>query len=49
MPTQSQLTHKHHHNGGALCPSYGVLSLDTPNRTWATSSEGVGKERFSWV
>ncbi len=37
---------KHHHHGGAVCPSYSVVSLDTPNRMQATSSEGVGQERF---
>jgi hypothetical protein len=41
--TRTQLTHKHHHHGGAVCPSYGVVSLDTPDRTRATSSEGVGQ------
>ena len=25
--------HKHHHHGGAVCPSYGVGSMDTPDRT----------------
>ena len=44
--TRSQLTHKHHHHGGAVCPSYGVVSLDTPNRTRAFSLEGVRQERF---
>jgi hypothetical protein len=44
--TRSQLTHKHHHHGGAVCPSYGVVSLDTPNRTRAFSLEGVWQERF---
>jgi hypothetical protein len=23
----NSLTHKHHHHGGAVCPSYGVVSL----------------------
>jgi len=36
--------HKHHHHGGAVCPSYGVGSMDTPDRTRVTSSEGVGRE-----
>jgi hypothetical protein len=44
--TQTQLSHKHHHHGGAVCPSYGVLTMDTPDRTRATSSEGVGKEQY---
>ena len=43
--TRTQLSHKHHHHGGAVCPSYGVLTMDTPDRTRATSSEGVGKEQ----
>ena len=42
LSTRTQLTHKHHHRGGAVCPSYGSVSLDTPDRTRATSSEGVG-------
>jgi len=33
--------HKHHHHGGAVCPSYGMGSMDTPDRTSVTSSEGV--------
>jgi hypothetical protein len=47
--TQTQLSHKHHHHGGAVFPSYGVVSLDTPDRTRTTSLEGVGQERFSLV
>ena len=35
--------HKHHHHGGAVCPSYGVGSMDTPDRTRVTSSKGVGR------
>ena len=34
--------HKHHHHGGAVCPSYGVGSMDTPDRTRVTSSMGSG-------
>ena len=41
--TSTQESHKHHHHGGAFCPSYGVGSMDTPDRTWVTSSEGVGQ------
>ena len=47
--TQTQLSHKHHHHGGAVCPSYGVISLDTPDRTQATSLEGVRQERFGLI
>jgi hypothetical protein len=47
--TRTQLSHKHHHHGGAICPSYGVVSLDTPDRTWATFLEGVGHERVGLV
>jgi hypothetical protein len=47
--TQTQLSHKHHHHGGAVCPSYGVITMVTPDRTRATPSEGVGQERFSLV
>ena len=42
LSTRTQLSHKHHHHGGAVCPSYGVVSMDTPDRTRVTSSEGVG-------
>jgi hypothetical protein len=53
MSTRTQLTHKHHHHGGAVCPSYGVVSLDTPDRTRATpfrrGSERVVQEGFSLV
>ena len=41
--TRAQLSHKHHHHGGAIDPSYGVLTMDTPDRMQATSSEGVGR------
>jgi hypothetical protein len=47
--TRTQLSHKHHHHGGAVCPSYGVLTMDTPDRTRVTPSEGVGQERFSFL
>ena len=49
LSTQTQLTHKHHQHGGAVFPSYGVVSLDTPDRMRATTSERVGQERFSLV
>ena len=39
---------KHHHHGGAVCPSYGVGSMDPPNLRRVTSSKGVGQGRFSW-
>ena len=45
----TQLFHKHHHHGKAICPSYGVGSVDPPDRMWAASSEGVGQERFGLV
>jgi len=35
--------HKHHHHGGAVCPSFGMGSMDPPGRTRVTSSEGVGR------
>ena len=41
----TQQSHKHHHNGSAVCPSYGVISMDTPDRTRVTYSKGVGQER----
>jgi hypothetical protein len=45
----TQLTNKHHHHGGAVCPSYGVVLLDTPDPARVTSSEGVGRGRVRWV
>ena len=41
LSTPPQQSHKNHHHGGAICPSYGVASMDTPNPTRVTSSEGV--------
>ena len=35
--------HKHHHHGGAVCPSYGVGSMDPPDWTRRPSSEGDGR------
>jgi hypothetical protein len=35
--------HKYDHHGGAVCPSYGVGSMDPPNRTRRPSSKGVGR------
>jgi len=34
--------HKHYHHGGAVRPSFGVGSIDPPDRTRRPSSEGVG-------
>jgi len=45
--TRTQLSHKHHHHGGALCPSYGVLTMDTTYWMRATPLEGVKQECFS--
>ncbi len=33
--------HKHRHHGGAICPSYSVVSMDMPDWTWVTSSKEV--------
>ena len=41
--TLTQLSHKHHHHGGAVCPSYGVVSMDTPDQMRVTSSKGSGE------
>jgi len=41
--------HKHHHHGGAVCPSYGLGSMDPPNLRRVTSSKGVGQGRLGWV
>ena len=35
--------HKHYHHGGAICSSFGMGSMDPPDRTRVTSSEGVGR------
>jgi len=40
---QKHNNHNNHHHGGAVCPSYGVGSMDTPDQTRVTSSEGVGR------
>ncbi len=47
--TTNTTINKHHHHGGAVCPSYGVGSMDPPNLTQVTSSEGVGQGRLGWV
>ena len=47
--TRTQLSHIHHHHGGAVCPSYGVLTMVTPDRTRATPLEGVGQELLGLV
>jgi hypothetical protein len=46
--TESTVHHKHnnpqhHHHGGAVCPSYGMGSMDPPNQMRVTSSEGFGR------
>jgi len=35
--------HKYNHHGGAVCHSYGVVSMEPPDRTRVTSYEGVGR------
>ena len=47
--TPPHQSHKHHHHGGAVCPSYGVVSMDTPDWTQVTYSKGVGPERLCGV
>ena len=37
------------HHGGAVCPSYSVVSMDTPDRMQVTYSKGVGRERLGGV
>ncbi len=41
--------HKHHHHSGAVCPSYGVGPMDTPDPTQETSLEVVGQECFGLI
>jgi hypothetical protein len=47
--TTSKLLHKHQNQGGAVRPSYSVVSVDLPNPTQLTFSEGVGGGRFGLV
>jgi hypothetical protein len=47
--TTNTTIHKHHHHGGAILPSYGVGSMDPPDPTQVTSSEGVGQSCLGWV
>jgi hypothetical protein len=46
--TPTQLSHKQHHHGGAVCPFYGMGSMDVdePNLTHTTSLKGDGQERL---
>ena len=46
--TTNSVIHKHHHYGGAVCPSYGLGSMDPPNPLQVTSSEWVGQGPFGW-
>ena len=46
--TTNSAIHKHHHYGGAVCPSYGLGSMDPPNPMQVTSSEGVSQGPFGW-
>jgi hypothetical protein len=39
-PPTNIITHRH---GGAVCPYYGLVSVDLLNPTQGTSSEGVGQ------
>jgi hypothetical protein len=36
-------SHKYDHHGGAVRPSFGMGSMDTPDRTRRPSSKGVGR------
>ena len=47
--TTNTTINKHHHHGGAVCPSYGVGSMDPPNLRRVTSSKGVGQGRYRGV
>jgi hypothetical protein len=43
VPSTTNTTiHKHHHHG-AVCPSYGMGSMDLPDPMQVTSSEGLAK------
>jgi len=46
--TPTQQSHKYDHHGVAVCPSYGVGSMDPPDRMRVTSSEGVGRGGTTW-
>jgi hypothetical protein len=47
-PTNTTI-HKHHHHGGAVCPSYDMGSIDPANLTLKNCLEEVGQEHFVWV
>jgi hypothetical protein len=50
VPSTTNTTiHKHHHHGGAVCPSYGVGSIDLPTSTDGWPSEGFGQGRCCGV
>jgi hypothetical protein len=49
LSTTSQTILHHHHHGGGLRLSCGVGSMDPPNPTKVSSSEGVGWGRVGWV
>ena len=36
VPSPQQSHKHHHHDGGAVCPSYSVVSMDTPNQMQVT-------------
>jgi hypothetical protein len=38
----------HHHHGEAVCPFYGMGSMDLPNPTQVTSSKGIGQGHFGY-
>ena len=49
LSTRTQLSHKHHHHGGAVCPSFGMVTMDRPDPMQVTPSEGAGQECFCLV
>ena len=41
--------HKHHHHGGAVFPSYGVLTMDTLIVRGQHLRKGLGKNNMAWI
>jgi len=45
--TPTQLSNKHHHHGGAVCPSYGMGSMDLPGLTQVPLLKGSAKGAYA--
>ncbi len=53
VPSPQQSHKHHHHDGGAVCPSYGVVSMDTPNQMQVTdggeTAQVKGRADKAWA